>query len=439
MIATTAILVAVLPACSSDSPPLRPSNPCCHILLAGYEQDNGAQQSYRRGPEPQATWSKVENVLAPTPPLVGLLPGRVLDVTQSSVVGTELSKSLRQTHEIFATGGSTGSLRYRNQDQSGTFGGLITLPNAVPFPGGGGPLGSSGIRFADFFRVSSTMSEQNLHVCAVGSPRKNGTVGSGDKFYLYHARRAWMPAEKSDGTPVTESERWAVGSNVSEIWDDVALDGAGERDAEFHDVSCVSRTDPQSGVERLNVCAVTMDGRLLHSARNTDGSYSPFVDLGKLFGDDDSYFQVSCTSKDGIIYLVATAAQSLHPGAGEPTAKFAVRTATNWRLLADVRIAASVPPFSDLGPVYDVAIGFCNMGVGSDPRYSQLNVALLRGTSPAGKGPVTTAVFTQAAQTWSPLWPPSQWMPSETIPNPASSPDGTYGGISLAEQPFLPY
>lgn len=422
---------------SPPQPPPVQSQPCCRILLA-YSRGT-TREAVRIGPEPQGTWSSIRDILGPAfplptspqPPLISL----TIDVAHAAVIGSPLYAAARQAHELYAS--NSGSLLYRHQDGNGQFGGLVTLPQMVSVPGNG-PLGSSSQKSASFYRVSATPAGQDLDVCVVGSP--TDVAGDETKWSLYHARRMGLPPEQP------EVDRWAAGGNTGNIWDDIGLSGAGQAGHRgFRDVGCASVTDPATGAEQLNVCAVTMDGRLVWSARAADGSYSSFIDVGKQLGvGNGSFARVSCVGRDNILYLAATWGQKSGSDAfteDEPTAKLTFHTPNGWLPFVDVRTAASTP-LSDLKPIRDVAIGFCNAGVTDDPRQLQLNIVLLRANNE-----VTTTVFTQGPQEWSPLQPASQWMPRETLnerlrPEPVSPlsiyATNIYKGISVAEQPFLP-
>jgi hypothetical protein len=435
------IVTGLASSCGPSSPSQVQSQPCCRILLA-FPQ-GATREAVREGPEPQGTWSPIKDVLGPPSPQSGTRSSSSAfnyDVALAAVMGSALAPAARETHELYANPGARvrGNPFYRHQDSNGRFGGIVALPNVVPVPGNG-PLGSSSERSARFIRVSATMAGQDLDVCAVASSLDS--MEDQTKWRLYHARRMGLPADQAEG------DRWAVGGNTGNIWDDIGLSGAGQADNRgFHDVGCASVTDPVGGAEQLNVCAVTWNGHLVWSARELDGSYSSFADVGKQLGVEDGNFaNVSCVGRDGLLYMLATWGQKsgvLGITEDEPTAKFTVHTPNGWRPFIDVRAAASTPPANDLGPVRDVAIGFCNAAVPADPRQAQLTIALLRASNA-----VTTTVFTQALQVWSPLQPASSWMPRDTVNDPArpnpNSPfsdhaTNIYSGISVAEQPFLP-
>jgi hypothetical protein len=427
-----AVLVSsgLLSACTTNSPPLASSSPCCHVLLGNIPAAGGSsiRQSFRVDPEPQGAWSPIEDVTASGP----VTFAQVYDVAQAAVMASPLNMAGRETHELYV-GGPGALLGYRHQDENGKFGAFFTLPSSVPADGDGGPLGTSKFHSVPFSRVAATMVGQDLEVCAIGH---RGSTGFGE---IYHATRIRAPGATPGGGSVSEGAHWAVGGNATDIWDDIGLGGAGQGDGDgFRDVGCATVNNPATDAEELNVCAVSGSGSLFHSVRGADGKYSPFVDVGKLAGLRSYFGEVSCAGEGKLLYLVATHVKDLDALA-PVRAEFTVHTPAGWRPFTDVRTAASTP-LSDLDTVNDVAIGFCNTGVPPSPpqNASQLNIVLLRASGTPVFGKVTNTVFTQGATTWSPLLPPSSWMPREIIPDSVPSAEGKYTGISLVERPFRP-
>jgi hypothetical protein len=232
----------------------------------------------------------------------------------------------------------------------------------------------------------------------------------------------------------TEAARWTA-------WDDVGLDGGGNPGT-FLDVGCAAVTNPATDIEELHVCAVTQDGHLWHTFGPAKPpyiglSYAPFVDVEGLAGEVGDFTRVACTGLGSRLFLVGVTR--------EGGAWFSIQQQTRWRPFEDVKAAISAP-FSDLGVMADVAIGFCNAGVAADPSrdVAQLNVVLLEEHGPNSGGRfkrVIYSVFTSSPQSWSLGRPPSLWMPRGEIATATPLQPGDendYRGISLAERPFLP-
>jgi hypothetical protein len=156
------------------------------------------------------------------------------------------------------------------------------------------------------------------------------------------------------------------------------------------------------------------------------GSWTPFDDVEGHIGDLGEFVKVDAAANGGQLHIVGVTRTG--------RAWHSIRIPTQWRAAEDVVIA--VPsPFTNLTPVDDVAIGFCNEGIPPDgPRdVSQLNLVLVMG------GKLQHTVRATRPIAWTPLSPPTQWKPFTNLNQAAGFPGG---GIltspSISERPFQP-
>lgn len=199
-----------------------------------------------------------------------------------------------------------------------------------------------------FGRVSAARVGTELHVCGTASETTSGDFRPGT---LLHGIR---PCDRVTN-PGYEDRVW------SGQWRDAgSLAGVA---GPVVDVACAGVADPTTGREDLHVCAITNDGRLWHSVRNSEtATWTQVADAGLAAGNGGKFRKVDCAGLESQLHVVAVT--SIQDGG---QALYTIRNGTGaWRAFEDVIDRATVgnglPATPSLQP-HNVSIAFCNGGL----------------------------------------------------------------------------
>lgn len=379
--------------CTTNGPMPAPFSPVCHVLCT--ETRLGAlgrtAGPFRMGQAEADTWSAWNPGLAPSAPRIA----GGADVDQVWIRNLDEPGK----HDVFRGDVVGGDLLYTHQKFDGTWTPAMLLNPTLRFPAP-----------PSFARVSLASVNQELHIC--------GVTGNGDMFHSSRRKNV------AGGDPGAEVFSRIFSTDVESV--------AGER-GRFVDVGCAGVLNPTTGQDELHVVGVTDDGRLWHTIASgvgvtlgLFGSWTPFDDVENHIGDLGEFVKVDAAANGGQLHVVGVTRTG--------RAWHSIRIPAQWRAAEDVVIA--VPsPLTNLTPVDDIAIGFCNEGIPPDgPRdVSQLNVVLVMG------GKLQHTVRATHPIAWTPLSLPTPWKPFTDLNLAAGFPGGgTLASPSISERPFGP-
>jgi hypothetical protein len=270
--------------------------------------------------------------------------GHIWDIDEIAVPVGSVDGCL-ESHVLFVGTSPPSSydqlLLYQRQLMDGSWTPLFNLT-----PGIGGTT-SPGTPYP-FGRVSAARVGTELHVCGTASEMTSGDFGPGT---LLHGIR---PCDRVTD-PGYEDRVW------SGPWRDAgSLAGVA---GPVVDVACAGVADPTTGREDLHVCAITNDGRLWHSVRNSETTtWTQFADAGLAAGNGGKFRRVDCAPLESQLHVVAVS--SIQDGG---KALYTIRNGIgSWRAFDDIVERATVgnglPARQSLQP-HNVSVAFCNSGL----------------------------------------------------------------------------
>jgi hypothetical protein len=198
-----------------------------------------------------------------------------------------------------------------------------------------------------FGRVSAARVGTELHVCGTTSETTSGNFSPGT---LLHGIR---PCDRVTDQGY-ELQVWSA------PWRDVgSLAGV---PGPVVDVACAGVADPTAGRDDLHVCAITNDGRLWHSVRNSEtAAWTQVADAGLAAGNSGKFRKVDCAGLESQLHVVAVT--DIQDG----KALYTIRNGIGaWRAFEDVIDRATfgngLRAPQSLQP-HDVSVAFCNGGL----------------------------------------------------------------------------
>ena len=250
-----------------------------------------------------------------------------------------------ESHVLYVTvsGFSDETLLYQRQLKDGSWTSPFNLTQGI------GGTSAPGTPYP-FGRVSAAKVGSELHVCGATSEVTPGRYRPG---VLIHGIR---PCDR-ETDPGYEDRYWKG------QWQDASsLAGV---PGHVVDVACAGVADPTTGREELHVCAITNDGRLWHTTRNSETtSWTQLVDAGLAAGSGGKFRKVDCAGLASQLHVVAVS--SIQDGG---KALYTIRNGNGaWRSFEDVIDAATTGnglPNPQTHQPHNVSVAFCNGGVGT--------------------------------------------------------------------------
>jgi hypothetical protein len=274
-----------------------------------------------------------------------------------------------------------------------------------------------------FSKISLARVDAQVHLCGITKQFAERTFSTRESGILAHVVRTYRAPEEP-GTEFPERSQWGVFENVSTLSGNVG---------NFVDVGCAGVINPATGFEELQVCAVTEDGRLWHTLRNSPTNWTPYSDVQAQAGNVGPLRAIDCAADGNLLHVVAVSRNG--------RAYYTIRNAAGtWRPFEDVQNAATAPlvEVGD-GKIYDVGIGLYNDGLPAG-QWQLIIVATPDPKVPLPRVPGDTFYTVRSSQpvVWQPaavrpsLWKPWTWLDGE-----AYSDGGKLFATSVAWRPRL--